>query len=185
MANSETTTTTNASPAAGFNFADLDYFVYPAVFKLMADYVKEHNPELFIRCGEAMDTCPTTSLRGLAYLNLLLTSDKDAGETQRSQAGNAIAEFNSLTAALLDMQTEAREMEKSAPPAFAGHQAAQNTADELDDIFDSIEAIDGIARAMLSGKDDCTALAKGIQIITDGLLPKVDSYRSMTAADQG
>lgn len=61
------------------------------------------------------------------------------------------------------------------------HDTERKTTTELDAIFDAFEAIDGIARAMLTGSEDHIPLAKGIQNIAGALLERVDSYRESLA----
>lgn len=90
--------------ADAMEFDDRDYFTYAAIFNLLAESVRKHDPALFNRCAAAIDTAPISTLRGLAYLSQLLTNDRDCSDMQRRLANGAIAEITGLMPVILEMQ---------------------------------------------------------------------------------
>lgn len=47
----------------------------------------------------------------------------------------------------------------------------------LHQVYDALDAIDGMARAMLAGNDDHIPLAKGINYIAGDMLAVIDTFR--------
>lgn len=88
------------------DFSEREHFTYPAIFDLLAESAKKHDPLLYEKCAHAIDMSETCTLRGLGYLGQLLAHDRNASEMQRAYAGGTIAEITALMAVLIEMKED-------------------------------------------------------------------------------
>lgn len=99
MADSEVTTTSNIN-------ADREFFTYCSVFSELAESVKKHDPQLFVRCANMIDMSHATTLRGLSYLGFVLAQYDEENTMQRRMATDALAELSALMACMIEFQNE-------------------------------------------------------------------------------
>lgn len=105
------TNATETQSASDSSFSDNEYFTYSGIFAAMAESVRKNDPELFERCAGMIDLSHTHTLRGLAYLGRLLSSDSSDCEVQKRFAADTIAEVTALVSNIIEMQCDGEAMD--------------------------------------------------------------------------
>lgn len=88
---------------------DLDYFPLAFAYDRLATAAKEHSPGDFCGAADSIDMVHVSMLRGLSYINYLLShADDDTGDDiQRKMAQDVVSEVTALIARIVEHKNEA------------------------------------------------------------------------------